>query len=87
MTEAAQAIKAFILDQFLPGEDPASLTDETRLISSRILDSVATLQLVAFLERQFGIAIEAHEVDVENLDTVSAMRRFVGEKTAPDAAE
>jgi len=57
-----------ILDHFLPGEDPAELSDQTPLITGGILDSIRTLKLVVFLEDRFGVTVEAHEAGVENLD-------------------
>jgi acyl carrier protein len=71
------AVKAFILKEFLPGEDPAALTDTTALVTTGILDSIAVLKAVTFLENQFGITIEPHEAVVENLNTLSDMARLV----------
>jgi len=68
--EIQQAVKAFILEAFLPGEDPDELTPETELVSSGVLDSVATLRLVTFLEERLGIQVEAHEADEEHLGTL-----------------
>jgi acyl carrier protein len=70
-------VKTFILNEFLPGEDPAALTDTTALVTTGILDSIAVLKAVTFLENQFGITIEPHEAVVENLNTVSDMARLV----------
>jgi acyl carrier protein len=47
-----QTIKSFILSEFLSDDDPANLTYATPLISGGILDSLATLKLVAFLEQE-----------------------------------
>jgi acyl carrier protein len=64
--QAIQAtVKEFILKEFLPGEDPAALTDTTALVTTGILDSIAVLKAVTFLENQFGITIEPHEAVVE----------------------
>ena len=82
MSESAkQTIKNFIMEQFLPGEDPNELTDETPLISGGILDSIATLQLVIFLEETYGVSFEPHEVDKDNLDTLALMVRLLAGKT------
>ncbi len=60
MTDAIKGpIKDFILSEFLPGEDPDELTDGTPLISGGILDSIATLKLVMFLEEKFGITLRS----------------------------
>lgn len=75
-----EAVRQFILKEFLPGEDPGELTDRTPLITGGILDSLATLKMVAFLEETYGIQLQAHEVDVEHLNTVSDMVRLVASK-------
>jgi acyl carrier protein len=73
-------VKTFILDQFLPGEDPNELTDDTPLMTTGILDSLATLKLVTFLEEKFDIAVEAHEADAENLNTLELITDLVARK-------
>jgi acyl carrier protein len=78
--EIQSAVKEFILREFLPGEDPNELQDDTPLITGGILDSIATLKLVAFLEEQFSISVAAHEADVDHLNTVSDIARLVRSK-------
>lgn len=73
-------IKEFVLTQFLPGEDPGALTDTVGLMDSGILDSLATLKLITYLEEEFGIKVEAHEADSENLNTLADITRFVRAK-------
>src|SRR5258708_13150878 len=73
-------VKTFLLNEFLPGEDPAALTDSTALVTTGILDSIAVLKVVAFLENQFGITIEPHEAVVENLNTISDLAHLVMSK-------
>ncbi len=45
-------VKTFILSEYLPGEDPAALTDTTPLMTTGILDSIAVLKVVTFLDRE-----------------------------------
>jgi acyl carrier protein len=68
--EPKQAVKNYILREFLPGENPDELRTDTPLITGGILDSIATVKLVSFLEETFDIKVEPHEIDVENLDTL-----------------
>jgi acyl carrier protein len=75
-------LKTFILKEYLPGENPAALSDTTPLMTTGILDSIAVLKVVTFLENQFGITIEPHEAVVENLNTLSDIERFVMAKKA-----
>jgi len=80
--EIKTTVKTFILNEYLPGEDPAALTDATPLMTTGILDSIAVLKIVTFLENQFHITIEPHEAVVENLNTLSDIERFVMSKKA-----
>lgn len=70
-------VKKFILDEFLPGEDPDELAGDTPLMTTGILDSLATLKLVTFLEQEFDITVEAHEADAENLNTIDLIATLV----------
>ena len=80
--EIKETVKNFILKEYLPGEDPAALTDTTPLMTTGILDSIAVLKVVNFLESEFGITIEPHEAVVENLNTLSDMAQLVSSKKA-----
>ena len=76
----AAAVKEYILREFLPDEDSDELQDGTPLMTSGILDSIATLKLVSFLEQRFDIAIAAHEANVEHLNTIREVSTLVQAK-------
>ncbi len=73
---------SFILDNFLPGEDPTNLTDDTELKESGILDSLSTLKLVSFLEEQFKVEFEANDLDAGNLASMASIEKLVRSKMA-----
>jgi acyl carrier protein len=79
-SEIKADVKAYILHEFLPGESPETLADGTELITSRILDSLATLKLVSYLEEKFRITIQPHEAGVEHLNTLDQIVSLVSEK-------
>ncbi|MFN2399921.1 MAG: acyl carrier protein [Gemmatimonadaceae bacterium] len=80
MDEIIRDVKLYILDTFLPGENPQALTPTTPLITSGILDSLATLDLVSFLEKRYGVELEAHDVDHSKLATLEDIARMVRSK-------
>lgn len=83
MSEEIQtAVKQFILDEFLPGEDPNELTDTTPLITGGVLDSIATLKLVMFIEERFGITLQAHETDPDYLDNIALIAKTIVSKSS-----
>ena len=82
MQEIEQTVKGYILRTFLPGQDPQALTSSTRLISSGIIDSLATLELVGFLESQYGLELDAADVGASRLDTLADIAQLVQAKRA-----
>jgi acyl carrier protein len=80
--EIKSAVRQFILEQYLPGESASNLKDETPLRTSGILDSMATLALVSFVEREYGIELEAHETGIEHFDTIGDIAALVARKRA-----
>jgi len=78
--QVKEEIRAYILSEFLPGEQPSNLRDETPLRTSGVLDSIAVLRLVSFLEQRYGIEVQAHEAGVENFDSLESIANFVRSK-------
>jgi acyl carrier protein len=73
-------VRDFILREFLPEEDPSQLTEDTPLLTGGVLDSIATVKLVVFLEQQFNIEVQPHETVVDNLETIARIAAFVRTK-------
>lgn len=82
MSDAKITLHSFILENYLPGESPANLRDDTPLRTSGILDSIATLNLIGFIEQEFGIEVAAHETGIENFDRISDIVAFIERKRA-----
>jgi acyl carrier protein len=62
--------------------DPGSLTDSTPLAAYGILDSVAVMDLVLFLETRFGVEFSARDLDRRRLETIERIEGLVLEKLA-----
>lgn len=80
MSAVRDTIRQYILTNYLPGESPANLRDDTPLRTIGILDSLATLSLVGFLEKEFGIELEAHETGVDTFDRIEDIAALVERK-------
>ena len=77
-----ETVQKFVLREFLPEEDPAMLTASTPLIKGAILDSIATVKLVTFLEKEYGVEFQPHEMSVDYLDTLADISKVISEKLA-----
>jgi acyl carrier protein len=82
MDQIAAATKAYILQNWLPDENPDRVTLDTPLMTSGILDSLATLELVSFLEKEYGIEFEAKDVDASRFGTLRGIAAVVAAKVA-----
>jgi len=82
MTDTTRAtIRSFIVDNFLFGDTTQPLADETSLIDSDLVDSTGILELVAYLEDQFGFTIADAEIVPANLDSIASISAFVVSRT------
>lgn len=77
--ELAARVRRFVVDNFYV-PDGAALGDETSLIESGIVDSTGVLELIAFLEAEFGVAVADAEVTPDNLETIGRIARYVAGK-------
>lgn len=74
-----EAILEFIEDELLDDDDE-EIEDDTSLFEGRILDSLNLLSLVDYLEKTYKIKIKTSEINVENLDTLANIDRFLTKK-------
>ena len=82
MSDVKETIRQYILATYLPGESAANLLDDTPLRTSGVLESLATLGLVSFVEKQFGIELEAHETGIDTFDRIEDIAALVARKQA-----
>jgi acyl carrier protein len=55
----------------------ARLVEDEDLLGSGILDSLAILQMVAFIDEQFGIEVPDQDVVYENFNSVQALTEYL----------
>ncbi len=81
MNEIEAVLTDYIVREILLG-DARGLGPETRLVGGGILDSLAALMLVEFIETRWGIRLAAHETDAEHMATVASLARLISQKLA-----
>jgi acyl carrier protein len=70
MTDVKETIRRFILATYLPGESPDNLRDDTPLLTSGVLDSLAGLGLVNWIQQEFGIELDSYDTSVERFNRI-----------------
>ena len=72
----SDSIRAFVLEQY-PACRQRNLKDTDSLIDSGIVDSMGILELVAFVESDFGVVVEETDLTPENFESIAALADFV----------
>jgi acyl carrier protein len=78
----AERVRDFLIEETHWQGDRAELTDDLPLIENRVIDSMALLRLVAWLEAEFGIDIGDADVVPGNFGTIERITSFISTKTA-----
>ena len=78
--ETREKIRTFILESFLKGASPDTLKNDVSLERSHIVDSVKTLELIMFIEENFGFSVDNDDAVPENFDTVNAIVAYIEKK-------
>ncbi|AWI60249.1 acyl carrier protein [Sinorhizobium fredii] len=87
MTQAIkEKVKTFIIENFLFGDSSYDLADTASLIENDIIDSTGVLELVAFIEDQFGIVMADADIVPANLDSLARIAAFIEAKAVPVTA-
>ncbi len=77
MKNIKERVKSFVIEHIADAADLSGFSDSTPLISSGLMDSITTLQLVEYLEDSFKIEFKPYEVHEDNLDTIDRISAFV----------
>ena len=79
MSNFKQDIRTFVIETFLFGKDDG-VTDDASFLAQGIVDSTGVLELVAHLEKAYGIKVKDEELLPENLDSINAVAGFLAKK-------
>jgi acyl carrier protein len=83
--DVQKRVRQFIIENFYIS-NPAEVADDTLLVTAGLVDSTGMLEIVTFLESEFGIRIADHETTPENLESIARIAAFVARKQGERAA-
>ena len=75
-----QQVREYIVQNLLFSSDNATLSNDDSLLEKGIIDSTGVLELIFFLEQQFGIKVHDAELIPENFDSLNNIVQFVQRK-------
>jgi acyl carrier protein len=77
-----QKVRNYILENYLFTDDQSVLNNAESFLDKGIIDSTGILEVISFLESEFGVKVEDSEMVPENLDSVNNIVTFVNTKLA-----
>jgi len=79
IADIEREIRTFLVSTFLFGKGDALRDDE--LLLGNVIDSSGTIELLMFLQEQFGITVEDEEIAVpENFASVRNIAAYISKK-------
>jgi acyl carrier protein len=81
MEDVQQRVKRFVMENFFVS-DPSEIGDDTSLIATGMVDSTGMLEVITFLESEFGVRVRDQEMVPGNLETIGRISAFVERKRA-----
>lgn len=76
----ATKLRKYILETYLFTTDEAALANDDSFLDKGIIDSTGILELVMFLEQEFGLTVDDEELLPENLDSIDHLVQFIERK-------
>lgn len=76
----AQTLRSFIQENFLYMRPDLQYGDDDSLLAKGVIDSLGVMEIVGFLEEQYGFTVEQDDVTEQNFGSVAAIARYVAAK-------
>ena len=83
MQEIKEKVRRFVVENFLFGNQNG-LEEDSSFLEEGIVDSTGILELVDFIEKEYGIKVEDDDLIPEYLDSIANVAAYIGGKTAQD---
>jgi acyl carrier protein len=78
--DVCRAITTFVVKNFLFGDSTAAPEPDTSLMETGFVDSTGMMELLTFVEDEYGVGIGNDELTPDNLDSVRRIAGFVVRK-------
>lgn len=81
-----ETLRNFLQELLAEYGETAGFSDDTSLVISGMLDSLAILRIVVFLEQEFGLDLSDQGFDQNDFDSVASIMQLI-DRVGPPSAE
>jgi len=82
-TEIRPALTTFISDDLLQRGPDGPVGETEDLLFSGLLDSIAVMRLVGFIETDLGLSVPPEDVTLENFSSINAIAQYLEARAEP----
>jgi len=72
-----ETLRNFLHELLVEYGETSDFSDDTSLVISGMLDSLAVLRIVVFLEQEFGLDLSDQGFDQNDFDSVTSIMRMI----------
>jgi methoxymalonate biosynthesis acyl carrier protein len=77
--DTLEQLREYVTSRFAR-ERPTPIAPDDDLLREGVLDSIAIMEIIGFLETTCGVSVDGDEVTVDNFRSLAAMTRLVERK-------
>ena len=85
MKNIEEKIRAYIAENILFSDNGYPYPDDASFLEEGIVDSMGIMELVVFVDENFGIAVEDDELVPDNFDSVTRLAAYIRSKIPASA--
>jgi acyl carrier protein len=75
-----EIIKAFISSSILKNANDVVIDNGSSLVMSGLVNSLAIVEIITFVEQKFGIDVADEEIDIADFDSVESICKMLERK-------
>ncbi len=74
-------IRQYLAENFLFSDDGFTLDDNASFLEEEVVDSTGVMELVLFVEDNFGLTVADEEIVPDNFDSVNQLAAYIQRKS------
>ena len=84
--EVLDRVRAFVRETFMYAQPDAPLADDVLLLQRGVIDSMGVVELMEFIQGEFGIKIPDEDITEDHLGSLGAIADYVTSRRKVEAA-
>src|SRR6266568_7622138 len=80
-TGIREQLRRYIAENLLFSDKEYPFEDDASFLKNGVVDSTGVMELVAYVEKQFGVTVDPKEVVPDNFDSVKNLTGYIKRKT------